>query len=123
MTPAQSLLMVMVEVGMEIRPGTLESLQESILDGNIYFFDKDGNPTGFVTWYFECNDVLVVNNLCLFSSGINKLFELRNMFHVKYPNLSKVKWWNEKYKREVIYGCQQNEQHNRPVSTAKNTSV
>lgn len=98
MNPEQVLYMTMVEAGMEINPGTMQSLKEALEDNNIYFFDKDGEPTGFVTWYFE-KDVLVINNLCLYHSGLNKLFELRKMFHEKYPNLKKVRWYDQKHSR------------------------
>lgn len=102
MKPEQSLYMTMVEMGMKIYPGTLQSLKEAIDDSRIHFFENNGKPSGFVTWYFEDND-LVVNNLCLFQSGVNKLFELRKLFHDKYPNLKRVKWHDDKRDKDVNY--------------------
>lgn len=128
MSPEQILLFKMVSSGMEIKPGTLESLREAIAEKNIYFFDKDGELSGFVTWYFEGKS-LVINNLCLFQSGINKLFELRKIFHEKYPDLVKVKWWDDKHERpyEVRLkgrtdGFLENEHNHRPVTSTKATS-
>lgn len=95
--------MTMVESGMKINPGTMQSLKEAIDGNNIYFFDKDGAPSGFVTWFLD-GDILEVNNLCLYGSGVHKLFELRQMLHLRYPNLSKVRWHSDKKERKIEYG-------------------
>ncbi len=120
MTPEQVLLLTMVENEMKINPGTLDSLREAIESNNIYFFDKDGEASGFVTWFMDGDD-LEINNLCLFESGIHKLYELRDFFHRKYPSLSKVKWWDHKHNREVNYVVGKNENNPRPVSVAENS--
>jgi hypothetical protein len=104
MTPAQSLLVIMIDKGMEIYPGTLESLQEALDNEHVYFFDDDGVPAGFVTWYFECGD-LIMNNLCVFSKhGMAKLFTLRKFLHEKYPNLARVRWHDQRRRKDVEYG-------------------
>lgn len=121
MTPEQVLMITMVDAGMVINPGTLASLKEAIEEDNIYFFDKNGEASGFVTWFLEGN-VLEVNNLCLFESGINKLFELRKFFHTKYPNLTRVKWHDDKKGKDIEYGLFKDESNTRPVSAAENTS-
>lgn len=122
MTPELALYIIMVESDMVINDGTMQSLREAINDGNIYFFDDNGTATGFVTWFLD-GGVLEVNNLCIFSkSGITKLFELRKMLHARYPNLLKVRWHNDSRGKEISYGFQQDEQHHRPVSSAKNSS-
>lgn len=126
MRPEEVLYMTMVESGMKILPGTMQSLKEAIEDSHIYFFDKDGDLTGFVTWYFEEPNVLVMNNLCLWKSGFNKLFELRKMLHQKYPNLIKVKWWDTKHEKpfEAHFGEEneflKDEYNSRPFGLAEN---
>lgn len=101
MTPQHSLYLTMVNNGMVVHPGTVESIKEAINDKKIHFFkDGEGKPIGFVTWYFEDED-LVVNNLVILKDkrGFSKLFVLRKMFHSKYPNLKKVKWSKEKNRK------------------------
>lgn len=128
MTPEQVLLLTMADVGMRTPPGTLESLIEALKENNIYFFDKDGEPSGFVTWFMD-GDTLEVNNLCLFESGIHKLYELRDFFHSKYPDLKKVRWWDDKHEKPFEVRLKGNndgrikdEYNQRPVTAAKDTS-
>lgn len=101
--PELALYIIMVENDMVINDGTMQSLREAAHDGNIYFFDDNGTPTGFVTWFLD-GGVLEVNNLCMFSKkSVTKLFELRKMLHNKYPNLKKVRWHSDKRKKSISY--------------------
>lgn len=130
MSPEHALYMAMIDNDMAINPGTVDSLREAIESSNIHFFDDDGVPSGFVTWYFEGN-VLVVNNLCMFSRhGVSNLLDLKTMLHEKYPDLEKVMWWDTKHKRpfeahfgRIENGQLENESNIRPVSFAENSGI
>jgi hypothetical protein len=120
MTPELALYIIMVESGMVINDGTMHSLRDAVRDGNVYFFDDDGRPSGFCTWRFKDSD-LIIENLCMFSkNGLTKLFKLREFFHTKYPNLSKVKWYQESRGKDMEYVFIEDEQHHRPISLAEN---
>lgn len=106
LSPEEALYFTMVDAGMKLNPGTLESLREAVRDGNVHFFEDGGKPIGFVTWFMD-GDTLEVNNLCINHKGKPvRLFVLRNMLRSKYPNLSKVRWHDDKRERNIEYGFQ-----------------
>jgi hypothetical protein len=121
MTPEYALYFIMVDNGMVINDGTMYSLRKAVEDGNVYFFDDDGEPSGFCTWRFDGKE-LIVENLCMFSKkGISKLFLLRDFFHQRYPNLLKVRWTNEARGKEISYEFTKDEHDQRPVTVAKDS--
>lgn len=107
MTTAHILYLKMVKEGMVINADTLDTLKEALREGNIHFLFNAHKIIGFFTWYEEKKDEVVMNNLVI-SKAYRGTFNLLTTRHVlldKYPNLIRVRWYDQKKNKVVIHGC------------------